>query len=97
MLYICIFSNKFDLKQTIRVLHRSIHKKPRMIFPEWIATRGNLLVRVQPCLHEVTDSYKYSEILLKLVKAIKHFIVQTPAVDPTENIEMHSLIIVYIG
>ncbi len=22
MLYICIFSNKFDLKQTIRVLHK---------------------------------------------------------------------------
>jgi hypothetical protein len=25
MLYICIFSNKFDLKQTIRVLHITSH------------------------------------------------------------------------
>ncbi len=24
MLYICILSNKFDLKQTIRVLHKAI-------------------------------------------------------------------------
>ncbi len=24
MLYICIFSNKFDLKQTIRVLHTGL-------------------------------------------------------------------------
>jgi hypothetical protein len=27
LLYICIFSNKFDLKQTIRVLHRVLEKK----------------------------------------------------------------------
>jgi len=27
MLYICIFSNKFDLKQTIRVLHKMLTSK----------------------------------------------------------------------
>jgi len=33
MLYICIFSNKFDLKQTIRVLHNSskIAEGPKMV------------------------------------------------------------------
>jgi hypothetical protein len=35
MLYICIFSNKFDLKQTIRVLHITYGRKKLYNIGHW--------------------------------------------------------------
>ena len=44
MLYICIFSNKFDLKQTIRVLHN---------INNYFVNIDNYLVNIDKCVAKI--------------------------------------------
>ena len=61
MLYICILSNKFDLKQTIRVLHNSInHRSTKLV----CLPRTNLIFTSQGLY---SQNFKLLTIILRVM------------------------------
>ncbi len=63
MLYICIFSNKFDLKQTIRVLHNR-HK----------INNGKIICAILDFVKTLKDPHMNSSSLSKKSKKMKNTI-----------------------